>query len=75
MNRCRTCKYWAVYPSAIGVGNCLNLDTAFALMGLQPVRTTQNFGCIFHTEGTCQAEIISRDDQDILIKEFIAARK
>lgn len=77
MNLCRTCKYWSVFAGTVGYGMCLNSDVQLHVnvgMG-QGIRTSQNFGCPFHTamDGT-DFGIYSPEVQKQVAMEFYSER-
>lgn len=71
MSLCRTCKFWSVRPGAIGAGNCLNIDVSLRLFSPQPLITTQDFGCLFHQLGKCEANIMSDEQEENTVEEFV----
>lgn len=74
MNYCRTCKFWANNPHAIGIGNCTNFEALMRIFVQNGVfATAQNFGCVMHEEGYCGAQILTESAKHAIVKEFMEA--
>lgn len=74
MNLCRTCKYWSCNSHAIGSGNCVNMDVQLRLLLTDGrIVTSQDFGCILHEEGPCDARVLGEEEHTRILCEFAKA--
>ncbi len=75
-NFCRTCEHWNVLPGAVGVGSCGNFDVHIRMFGGLPngMRTTQDFGCVFHKQGRTETPLINAEAELLVATDFMQTR-